>query len=846
MARRTDVYRIMPWVGGINTSVDPGVLNPQELVQADNVQFSSTGARIKREALEYLDNTLEAPDFRSSSGTTRTLKWTSSILRATVSPEERLVVGEKINVTGNINYNASEATVLTRTAAAQVASITCVADVSGSLNNTYFYISAGDPGIDYYVWFNVDGGGTDPELAGKDGVEVAISADDSDSAVATAVAAALDALDDFGATSVDEVVTVTNALAGYAVDPSAQTSGFTISVTTQGSYSITYEAEDSFSESETAAGGVTVARASQVIMFHDYWRYVDGTNIQLAVFATDNFQLFKVDDSGRRVQIHGQEQTTQVVCQAASTLTTGDYFLINGANNENNAYVWYNKDSGGGDPAIGGRVGIEVAVAAADGANAVASATQAAIDAEAHFSASVDTATVTIVNANPGIASPSVDSDTGFTITTTKYGATAPTDTVARIRTNVFNERLQIYFSGLGNYPIIYQPDEDEKYQLMGENLTSGLSMPDASFAFNHLGRVWTDDKSNRDYLHFSETFDETLWLGFGDSGAIPIVPGDGDPDGINNAYVYKGFVVVGKKESRYRVLGNSPENFMVEKISSGMGNEGPFAIPVDESDVVFLSRRGIHSQQATDAYGDTDAAYLSADIKTSFNDFESSRLRYVQGTYIPELNSIALAITEDGEQTPMDVWLFNIENQVPGKERQGSWYRWPNISCSALSRRIDNDKHKLVFGTANGRVIQAQKENDYADFGTTGIPFTIKTGTIYPGGDPQIMKRFLKITAIYRPRGNFSFALQAKVDNHETQAFAFNEISGLDLLGEDFILGFSILGTANTLAPFTRSMDGVGRGVTITVSQPTADEQVDIWGVAIEWESLDLEQETQ
>ncbi len=78
----------MPWVGGINTSVDPGVLNSQELVQADNVQFSSTGARIKREALEHLDKDTAAPDFRSSSGTTRTLKWTTSSLIGTITPDQ--------------------------------------------------------------------------------------------------------------------------------------------------------------------------------------------------------------------------------------------------------------------------------------------------------------------------------------------------------------------------------------------------------------------------------------------------------------------------------------------------------------------------------------------------------------------------------------------------------------------------------------------------------------------------------------------------------------------------------------------------------------------------------------
>ena len=100
MARRTQNFRIMPWLGGVNTSVDPGVLNAQELVQADNVVFSSTGARIKREAIDYIDPAVPAPDFRSSSGTTRTLKWTTNPLVNVTVKNERLVVGENISVTG--------------------------------------------------------------------------------------------------------------------------------------------------------------------------------------------------------------------------------------------------------------------------------------------------------------------------------------------------------------------------------------------------------------------------------------------------------------------------------------------------------------------------------------------------------------------------------------------------------------------------------------------------------------------------------------------------------------------------------------------------------------------------
>ncbi len=289
-------------------------------------------------------------------------------------------------------------------------------------------------------------------------------------------------------------------------------------------------------------------------------------------------------------------------------------------------------------------------------------------------------------------------------------------------------------------------------------------------------------------------------------------------------------------------MLGDSPENFQIERISAGMGNEGALAIPVDEVDVVFISSRGIHSQQVTDQYGDTDAAYLSRDIKPDFNTFQD--LGLIQGTYIPELNSIALAIAEAGEDAANNLWLYNFEIQVPGKDRPGAWYRWPDVSCTALTRRLTGNKHKIVMGTVDGRIIQAQRARNFSDFDEVGIPFKIKTGTIYPGNDPHSMKAFKRITMLYRPRGNFSFGVLAKIDNHTSQGFSFNEISGLDLLGETFVLGASILGSSNTLAPFSFIMDGIGRGVTLTITQPSADEQIEVWGFIIEYENADIEQE--
>lgn len=120
---------------------------------------------------------------------------------------------------------------------AQVVSVTTVADVAGSLNNKYFFISS--PNTDYYVWFNVGGAGVDPALPGRTGIPVAFAPNATANAVATAVAAAVDATIPFAAPPPGaDIITITNVSNGYAPAATAQTSTFTVNVSTPGSGAI--------------------------------------------------------------------------------------------------------------------------------------------------------------------------------------------------------------------------------------------------------------------------------------------------------------------------------------------------------------------------------------------------------------------------------------------------------------------------------------------------------------------------------------------------------------------------------------------------------------------------------
>ena len=80
------------------------------------------------------------------------------------------------------------------------------------LNNTYFFINSALDAVQYYVWYNVASGGTDPLIAGKTAIPVAIALGATAVQVAAATASALNT---FFLTNIsDDSVTITNKLIG--------------------------------------------------------------------------------------------------------------------------------------------------------------------------------------------------------------------------------------------------------------------------------------------------------------------------------------------------------------------------------------------------------------------------------------------------------------------------------------------------------------------------------------------------------------------------------------------------------------------------------------------------------
>jgi uncharacterized phage protein gp47/JayE len=192
-----------------------------------------------------------------------------SVLR----PGDELTLGTDFNIA-----NQGRFTVLTSKEKLQ--EITRATCVSGNLITTgdYWEINSAGDATEYYVWYDVDGGGGDPLILGKTGISVAINSLDTNIQVANATAAALDALSDFDADAVGNIVTINTT--GFAETTNA----------TEGNMNVNFDIEivqngrrtsvQVLNPAVVSETGVTISNAFEAhrpqIKFYEYDATVPG------------------------------------------------------------------------------------------------------------------------------------------------------------------------------------------------------------------------------------------------------------------------------------------------------------------------------------------------------------------------------------------------------------------------------------------------------------------------------------------------------------------------------------------------------------------------------------------
>ncbi len=398
--------------------------------------------------------------------------------------------------------------------------------------------------------------------------------------------------------------------------------------------------------------------------------------------------------------------------------------------------------------------------------------------------------------------------------------------------------------------------------------ITVGSLAPKASIISTHIGRLVTNDKSNVDRIHYSPAFDHTKWLGFGDSGAFDIGTGDGDPDGITAIFPsFKGDLFIAKRTKLYRLTGSTPEDIQIIKVSDGIGCISQNSVvAVGQDDVMWISEKGVHSLQAVQAYGDFTSIDVSVDIQKTFNDvFSRSRLKYSQGGYIPQINSVAFAVTEaHGTNRALTttsvnnaLYLYNILSKA--------WYRWPDVPCSSLCVSNDSDKKRLYLGSHKNRVAKTFNGTTY-DISTANahvaVTLWVETGQMFPyvrqalngevvhaQTEPNALIGFKEFILYYRPQAETSVNVSVRIDKQRIPTenkLVYQESTGGTPLGSgSFVLGSTPLGTSSVLGGYSRMIDGVGHSAKIIITESSLTGVLEIQGFGLRMEPLVYTDET-
>ncbi len=399
------------WIDVDNGSVDPSAANPGRTGIEVDIAANASNTTVALAVQTAVDGV---------AGFTATLL-------STVITVVNDVAGEAVNAADvDTGFSLSVLRKGSNPGIAEVTDVTTVADLAGSLAGSFFLLTApgteGNNFNDFYVWYDVGASAETAEVVTIADVEGSLSGTryhiDGDSGAETQA-------------SYVWFTYLTQAEITDVVVPAA--SVFATDTTPTGalpgsSWQLSAGVENT---RHHVWYSVEIAEVTDVTVVADVEGSLGGTHwlLSAAVDATDYYVWY---DFAAVAEIYDVETVADVAGSLNST-----FFLINDPTTA--YYVWYDVNAAGVDPAPGG-TGITVALATNDGADAVATATRAAVGAFGDFSTGGATNVVTITNANTGFVADAVDGSaaTGFTFpAVTTQGSATQSDPTVALRTGI-------------------------------------------------------------------------------------------------------------------------------------------------------------------------------------------------------------------------------------------------------------------------------------------------------------------------------------------------------------------------------------------------------------------------
>lgn len=370
--------------------------------------------------------------------------------------------------------------------------------------------------------------------------------------------------------------------------------------------------------------------------------------------------------------------------------------------------------------------------------------------------------------------------------------------------------------------------DGYNKWDGISASAVAATPPPDGvgKYIFSHLGRmimIGNDDFPFRVYL--SSALDPEVWDSTAPHNGTSLdLDDNGDPEGITGGCSFQNRMYIFTRRSTYEITGTTAADFVVQRVSNGIGCVSHASIVQVPNDVIFCSDRGVHSLRQLDAGRQTNTQFLSRDIQRLWTELvNATKFKQFMAAYDENINSYLISVVSGSDTGNKDILVFNIEF--------GTWSRWVDVNARSISTVLISNKKKVLVATENG-ILSILGTDARQDFGAN-YNAEFKTGVLYPDRDITVEKRFISLTVLASTNAESFIDVTWNVDGKRGGSTSIPLTAGEGLLGSTFILGQSRLGIGAYL-PYTISIDEVGYGIQLDFLMRGAGD-TEIYGFILE-----------
>lgn len=235
--------------------------------------------------------------------------------------------------------------------------------------------------------------------------------------------------------------------------------------------------------------------------------------------------------------------------------------------------------------------------------------------------------------------------------------------------------------------------------------------------------------------------------------------------------------------------------------VSTSIGAYAPHSVVNIGTDVLFASRKGIHSLKTTDTSGAIEEGYVSAPIQPFFDNLDKGALERAQAVNYRRRNWYCLMVPEASDSGKFrSILCYDY-----GQDRWSLWRFDFNLTC--LHTRINPtlSQEELLAGTDEGYVVKLDQPTRTQELGSSDYTATARSGWIYPNGTPRGHNDYELLIAHLGAPTLGTVTMKARVDDgaQTTQALDTNPY-GLNVIG-NFVIGDETLGVIGATTGLVR-----------------------------------------